>query len=69
MAIADEFDTWTTWRGRRVRVTLDYGNGNGKLAQVVGVLLKITDDGEVDVRGDDGIVSYCWPCLAMELAE
>lgn len=34
--------------------------------EVVGEVLAVTDDGEIDIRDDDGVVRYCWPYLRLE---
>lgn len=47
-------------RGKRVTVTFGV---NGARHHRTGVLLDLTDDGDVDVRTDDGTIHYLWPMI------
>lgn len=54
-----------TFVGKRCLIRL---NEEDPEAYVIGVLLKLTDDGEVHVTDDDGVTRYCWPCLEIAQA-
>jgi hypothetical protein len=58
--LATEFETWQTWVGERVVVTLQK---EPDLVEVTGVLLRLTLDGEVDVLKDSSQTTYGWPAL------
>lgn len=54
--------------GRQVAVVLDRDGGpDGAPVVARGLLLSFTEDGEVVLREDDGMVRYCWPNLSTEL--
>lgn len=46
--------------GKRVAVT--YGSGTEKHTRT-GILLDLTDDGDVDLRTDSGTIHYIWPMI------
>lgn len=62
-AESQSFDSMLSFIGKRAEVTLDYDDPK---ATVTGVVHRITEDGEVHVKDEAGVVHYCWPCLRVE---
>lgn len=60
------FDEMKALEGKRVRVILDELDPQ---AYVDGVLELLDEYGQVQIRNDDGTLSYAWPALDMELLE
>lgn len=48
--------------GHQVTVVMDWDIPD---AEASGKLLLVTDDGEAQVCGDDGLDHFVWPCLAV----
>jgi hypothetical protein len=51
-------------RGLRVVAYID----DLSMTILTGILVSVGLDGEVAIRGDDGQVTYGWPCLELRLA-
>lgn len=52
--------------GKRVRVTLCYGDNSSPAVISTGIFLGFRQDGAVEILEDDYVVHYCWPLLDIE---
>ena len=55
--------------GKRVKVTLVYGDDKSPAIVSVGKFLGFGGSGECEILEDDGFVHYCWPMLEVRLAD
>ena len=52
--------------GKRVRAFYNVPPEDPQPSPVIGTFVSFTDDGEFDILGEDGMVSYCWPLGRIE---
>lgn len=57
----------TSMLGKQVKVTLAEEGPESEKAIAEGQLLKFSEDGEIAIRDEMGIIHYCWPNLKTEL--
>jgi hypothetical protein len=58
----DFHETCKSLLGHKVRVTIS----DEPLVQHVGILHGFTEDGEVDIREESGVIQFAWPLLEIE---
>jgi hypothetical protein len=67
--VVDRGDDWAgqmrSMLGRKVRTTYAENPGRSQ----VGELMAFSEDGEVAIREETGVIYYCWPNLHTELVE